>query len=226
MNTKAIECKGLLFYIRPDTTDEKVVPEVVKRHVYTRKDFTIEVGEYWADIGANIGTFSCFAFQRGAKVVSYEPEQDNFELLQRNLGVNKFAGNSINKAVTYSGDDAILYTCKSERNKYRHSIFPHKGWGMVKIPAVSFVDVLSLGVDCVKMDIEGAEFEIFDKCADWGNVRKLAFEYHFDIDKKIANFLRRMDVLSRHFTNIYYSKLPKGEEYNFFPAAKMVYCQR
>ena len=228
MNTKAIECNGLIFNIRPDTTDEKVVPEVVKKHSYTRKDFTIGAGEYWADLGANIGTFSCFAAQRGARVVAYEPEPDNYELLLRNISANNFNAlvRTNNKAVTHAGGELVLYTCKSERNKYRHSIYPHKGWGQVRISADSFQDVLLLGVNCVKLDIEGGEFDIFDNCKDWQNVDKIVFEYHFDIDKKIANFLRRMDLLSKRFTNIYYSKLPKGEEYNFFPAAKIVYSQR
>jgi FkbM family methyltransferase len=228
MNTKAIECNGLVFHIRPGTTDEKVVPEVIKRHSYTRKDFTIEAGEYWADLGANIGTFSCFAAQRGARVVAYEPEAENYELLLRNVSTNGFGDSVVlyNKAVTFSGEDTVLYTCKSERNKYRHSIIPHKGWGHVRIYTDKFQDVLNQGVNCVKMDIEGSEFEIFDKCADWQNVSKLVFEYHFDIDKKIANFLRRMELLSKRFTNIYYSKLPNTEEYNFFPASKIVYCQR
>lgn len=228
MSIKWIEAKGLQFAIREGTTDEKVVPEVVTRHSYIRQDFSILPGEYWLDIGANIGTFSCFAAQRGAKVLAYEPEQDNYKLLLQNIAANGYSKviTPINRAVTYSGNDTVLYTCKSQRNKYRHSVIPHKGWIPVKMETVKFDEVLQSGIDCIKMDCEGAEFNIFDNCKDWSGIKKLVFEYHFDIDRKIVNFLRRMEILSKYFTRIYYSKLPPGETYDFFPASKIVYCQR
>ena len=41
------------------------------------------------DIGANVGTFSLFAAIRGHRVVSIEPESQNFALLNENIFVNK-----------------------------------------------------------------------------------------------------------------------------------------
>lgn len=223
-----IQSKGLSFMVRPGTTDEKVVPEVVTKHSYERKDFKIEPGEFWADIGANIGTFSCFAAQRGAKVISFEPEDENFALLNTNIGLNGFGSSvrTIKKAVTFRGKNLLLYKCKSERNKYRHSTIPHKNWLPVKVAAISFQDVVAEGVNCIKLDCEGSELEIFDNFTNWGNVNKLVFEYHFDLDRQIANFLARMEKLGRYFSQIYYSKLPATATYDFFPASKIVFCQK
>ena len=40
------------------------------------------------DIGANIGQYTVFAAKRGLKVLSFEPESQNFALLQRNIVLN------------------------------------------------------------------------------------------------------------------------------------------
>ena len=40
------------------------------------------------DIGANIGIYSLYAAKRGHKVVAFEPESQNFALLQRNISLN------------------------------------------------------------------------------------------------------------------------------------------
>ena len=228
MNLPIQTTKGLFFYYRPDTTDEKVIPEVVTKHAYTRKDFQILSDDVWADLGADIGTFSSVIGQAGAKGVAYEPEPQNFEMLSANITLNHFEHQIQlhNIAVTLKGGDVILYKCKSPRNKYRHSVLPHNKWLPITIQSVTMDSVLQSGVDCIKMDIEGAELEILDAHLDWSGIKRLVFEYHFDLDKHIPTFLNRIERLAKYFTNIHYSKLPMGESYNFFPAAKIVYCQR
>lgn len=230
MNTgiQQITCKGLVFSIRPGTTDEKVIPEVVQHHCYERSDFRIMAGEKWADIGANIGSFSCVAAQRGASVFAFEPEPDNYKLLNENVAFNGF-GDQIKLykfAITASGKELSLYTCKSNRNKYRHSILPHKGWNTIETDCQPFDFILSLGVNCIKMDCEGSELQIFDQKPDLSNIKKLVFEYHFDLDRSIANFIKRIKYLSSFYSYIHYAKLPPGETYDFFPAARIVYCRQ
>jgi hypothetical protein len=45
------------FRTRPDTTDAKVIDEVVKRNVYEHKKFGFLLSDCptWLDLGANIG---------------------------------------------------------------------------------------------------------------------------------------------------------------------------
>lgn len=222
--------RGLDFFIRPGTTDEKVVPEVVQKHCYERKDFMFSKGDIWLDIGANIGTFSCYAMMRGAaKVTAFEPEEENYAILVENIRLNGFFDcvRTFKMAVTADGGDIILYTCKSIRNKYRHSIIPHNKWGTVQIKSMAIDTVFTnFTPTCVKMDCEGAEFEIIDRNTDFSGLSKLVFEYHFDIDRSIANFLKRVELLSKYFSKIYFGKLPNSATYDFFPASKIVFCQK
>jgi len=230
MNLPIQEMNGLKFYYRPDTTDEKVIVEVVKRHNYTNKNaFEISSTDYWLDLGGNIGTFTCLAASQGCRVRTYEPEPECFEILKANVSLNGLEGlvELHQRAVTAKGTPVNLYLSKGQ-NKYRHTIFEVRGRESVIVDATAFEHVMNLdNFTAVKMDIEGAELEIFDSADDWKDVIKLAFEYHFDFDRSIAAFNNRMNKLKDSFSVVRYPKMPTGKEtYDFFPSGKTVHCAK
>jgi len=63
--------------------------------MYTKEPDTIEwlksmkPGEVLFDVGANVGIYSIFAAKRGVKVYAFEPESQNFAILQKNIWLNK-----------------------------------------------------------------------------------------------------------------------------------------
>lgn len=63
--------------------------------IYTKEPDTIQWlqkmkdGEVLYDVGANIGLYSIFAAKRGVKVFAFEPESQNFAVLQKNIALNK-----------------------------------------------------------------------------------------------------------------------------------------
>lgn len=222
--------RGLTFNIRPNTTDEQAILECAKKQVYRKKGkLEVEPTDIWLDLGANVGGFAVHAANIGATVYAVEPEPENFEILTSNVELNNL-GDKIKclRAACVAGDQTHLdlYVCKSETNKYRHTLVPVRGREHVSVPCVKFANLIK-EVTAIKMDIEGAEFEIFDSTENWYGVNKLTFEYHFDHDRSVANFLRRMDRLKLHFSNIEYARIPENVvEYNFYPAAKIVHCWR
>jgi len=230
MNTGAIEtCKGLKFYYRLGTTDEKVIPEVVGRNNYFRRGFLEpSPGELWADLGGNIGTFSILVASKGCKSIAFEPEPSNVEYFKRNVELNGFQDDIDihGVGVTDDGGKRMLFLSNG-RNKYRHTLVrPIRGRRSIYVETIPLADVLSMGVTAVKMDIEGAELDIFDNTEDWGAVNKLTFEYHFDFDRSIPRFYKRMEKLKAHFPSIYYGKMPDAKTYDYYPAAKTVFCTR
>ena len=58
--------KELTIFYREGTTDEKVIPEVLKTNVYQSKknNFYIESKDRWLDLGGNIGTFLLLCLAR------------------------------------------------------------------------------------------------------------------------------------------------------------------
>ena len=225
-------------YIRPGTTDEKVIDEVLKTTVYEKPKlgFYVSPGDHWLDLGGNIGTFALFSLERGASVVTCEPESDNLEMLQKNL-LHNFSDKAGKDwhiapvAVTTDPKDKIdLYLCKGDYNKYRHTIYHKRGRSTVAVKNMHIRDVLKKGkFNAIKIDIEGAEIDILEELEreDYEGIEKMVYEYSFDVDPSIPRFLAIVEKLRTIFSVVHYTKVKEDElEYKHFPAATMVYCLR
>jgi len=222
--------ESLYVYTRPNTTDQKVIQEVLKDNTYQNKriGFLIEPTDKWLDLGANIGTFALLVRSLGATVECVEPEPDNFELLKRNLSVNFKDGFTLNAcAVSTTDGTAPLFLCKTEYNKYRHSLHISKGRESVEVQTKMLSSMLDT-IDCVKMDIEGAEIPLLEQYANkMPNVKKLVFEYTFDADSSIPRFRKIISQLRETFDVVHYKKFDETqEEYTFYPPCQIVYCMR
>lgn len=93
------EKTGLKFYYRPNTSDIKTIKEVVERNCYEKTYFKIENREHWIDLGGNIGAFTMLAIYKGATIDVYEPDEVHCDLIKKNLELNGFKANIIQKAV-------------------------------------------------------------------------------------------------------------------------------
>ena len=222
----------LKFITRPDTTDQKVIDEVITRHVYEHKKFGFKIDDcpLWLDLGANIGTFSCLASSKGCKVVAFEPEPDNFRLLNENIKENSLQGVTVFQEGVVAGPDGTLdlYLCKGDYNKYRHTIFKKRGRDSIQIKVRNFRSVLEeFRPNGVKIDIEGAEIELLESITEWPEcVTHIAFEYSFDIDPSISRFKKIVDCLSTQF-HVHHRKVDWTlDKWQWFPQAILVYCKR
>lgn len=222
------------FYQREGTTDQKVIEEVVKRNVYEHKKtgFLLKNSPVWLDLGGNIGTFACKASAAGCKVISYEPEPENYDYLCRNIERNRSNATPI-KAGVVAGETGTLdlYVCRGDYNKYRHTIFKKRGRPTITIEVHNFKEVLEkYKPNGIKLDIEGAEIDILDSMEpdDWPEcVNQVTFEYSFDIDPSIVRFKRIVDKLGAHFDIVHHRKIDwTKEKYEYWPAAVMVYARK
>ena len=259
----------LHIYQRPQTTDAKVVDEVLVGHAYQNKTagLVIESDDVWLDLGGNIGTFALFALATGAKVVSVEPEPENASLLRKNLAANGTTfGNGLSKhptvkqpatlddqarydvveaGVGVTAGKSTLHLCSGEYNKYRHTMYTTKRWDArsrtwktsarprptVQVRIVALTDLLRRypTINAIKMDIEGAEIPLLESldAATCKPLRKLVFEYTFDVDPSIPRFMAIVRRLKQWFPTVHYTKVnPKDEEYRHYPPCTMVYCVR
>lgn len=191
-------------FYRPDTTDEKVLKEVIEARAYRRKSagFDVEEGERWLDLGANIGAFAIYCRLKGATAVCYEPEPVCFDILKRNAP--KFECHRA--AVSAFKEDSVdLWSSSIKGNHYRGTLVGGKG--MMKKESTSVPNVYAGDIegdfDGVKMDIEGSEFGIIDN----GLIppcNKLCFEYHTSRDKSMKNLSRRIATLKKLFKTVAY----------------------
>jgi FkbM family methyltransferase len=197
----------IVAYFRPNSSDADVIREVCERRVYRKKtiNFDVEAGEHWLDLGANIGAFALYCRMRGAEETGYEPDPDNYAILQKNAP--RFS--LINAAVT-SIDKPRLCFFKSNNpeNHYRQTIIPV---GRYK-PAGEFHNVYAgrlKGVTCwdgIKIDVEGSEFGLIDFDLI-PKTRKLVMEYHTSRDKSWENLEKRLNKLKDMFKHVKYPKV-------------------
>lgn len=230
-----------IFY-RAQTTDEKVIDEVLVNHVYQNRTakMQVETSDCWLDLGANIGTFALLALSAGGSVLSVEPEQHNLTLLRKNVAHN-FTNKPtprfrvLEAGVACSSGEMPLYLCNGDYNKYRHSMYLQKNRASVSVPVIAFAKLLQERVgkhtiNAVKMDIEGMEIELLEKCVDrqtFANVRKLVFEYTFDVDPSIPRFMRIINTLRKFFPVVHFTRVnPNEKEYRYYPPCTTVYCVR
>lgn len=92
---KKIVFEGTPIFIRANRlaskfTDLYIASTCLVNKQYTPKGFEIKSHEIIIDIGAHIGCFSVFAGRhaREGLVISYEPAEDNFRQLQKNIQLN------------------------------------------------------------------------------------------------------------------------------------------
>jgi len=220
------------FVTRENTTDQKVIQEVIKRNIYERKkmNFFIKDSPIWFDLGANIGTFTCLAASKGCKVISFEPEPDNFRLLNENIKLNNLSNVICYQEGVVSGESGNLdlYICKGDYNKYRHTIYKVRGRETITIKVRNFKSILDeFKPTGIKIDIEGAEIELLESVKEWPSyVTHIVFEYSFDFDKSIKRFKDIIDSLSKQF-EVFHNKFDETKEtWDFYPAAIIVYCKR
>lgn len=166
-------------WLRDNYSDKAIFNQVFYQQQYyisQLKDFS---ADYIIDAGANIGLASVYFSNKfpNAQIVSLEPELNNYLLLKK----NSVAYSNIeclhaalwhtNETISIQNPDSLAasYIVESNLN--------------ASIKAYTVDDILNKRqwnrVDILKMDIEGAEKEIFSGNTDWlQQVKLLILELH------------------------------------------------
>ena len=171
------------FSYRPDTSDLTVIQQVFENQDYNtdRLNRGKELRTVYEgilannripaiiDLGANIGASSIYFHLRWpkAQVNAVEPAADNFDLLQQNCGAYPKIKAIRAAAASQDGYATIVDNC-AEKWAYRTNILKKM---KSDLPALSMPSLMT-SVDnstpfICKIDIEGAEAELFSKDPDW-----------------------------------------------------------
>lgn len=203
---------GIKYEIRTKTSDRAIFHEIWIRKYYTPAGFTIKEDDVVVEIGAHIGIFSIFAAQlaRNGKVYSFEPMPANYEMLQRNIILNK-ANNIIpvNKAVSDKKGKKEFHLSSSEIYTGEHSFFLRgdKLMKTIEVETLSLENIVKdhniSEIDFLKMDCEGAEYEILFNVPDdiLRRIKQISMECH-DIDNTRNKFSLREFLKGKTFLDI------------------------
>lgn len=194
--------------LREGTTDGCVFDEVVTRNCY-RVPESLE-GQIVIDVGAHIGCFSKLCADRGAeRVLAFEIEGNNINSFVENLkgynNVELFAravwprwGIKVRQSGMYMTADGSL---KNTGSSHVTSVAgPHTEEGQIDTITLDEILAPFERVAIVKMDCEGAEFEIVPATKSWAKVDRLVGECHgYRKEYHVPDFY--MEV-KKHFPNL------------------------
>jgi len=188
--------------------------EIWSKKDYDIPNFSLAQNMTVVDIGANQGFFSLYAASKGASVYAFEPCFDNFEVLKWNVSTNDMENRvtAFNAAVTgkkgqiplFVGLDAsgeivsgTVSTCNTNRGG--------KGVETRRVESVtlnSLLDDLHIQkCDFLKMDCEGAEYEILANTspATFGRIARISLECHENRMREAITILKNagFDIVSQ-----------------------------
>lgn len=133
------------------------------------------------DCGSNVG-LSIIYFKLNypnSKILAYEADPDLAEILKSNVAAFGFDGVDIHAKAIWINDEFIEFVQEGGASGMISAV-PMEG-KKIKIPTVRLKTLLEQQeqVDFLKIDIEGAEYEVLKDCADsLGAVEHIFIEYH------------------------------------------------
>ena len=179
---------GLKIKIRVNSTDLMAFTHVWMIQEYSDDDFPISNDDVIIDVGAHIGLFALFASQfcKNGKIFCYEPIKENYKILIENIEMNQIQNIFPNNLAVTKETSRVKIFLNDDQSG--HSMFiQNKNFVEVDSKSLSdiFIDNGIKECDFLKLDCEGAEYEIVESLsADlFTKINKTVIEYHM-VDTK------------------------------------------
>jgi FkbM family methyltransferase len=174
--------------IRDNVADYLTFKEIIISEVYGGLKQHLGECRTIIDLGANIGVATLYFAEKfpHAHILSVEPESSNFTMLLRNLAKLAGEGRCVPLQAAVWDEDSRL-DLLNPGGDHCEFAFGEKSDG--KVRGLSMMSIVERSgfetVDLLKVDIEGAEVELFRGCLDWlPRVRAVAIEFHGDARTK------------------------------------------
>lgn len=223
-NVKIELRNGLKFKVRARTMDRSVLKEVWIKEIYNKHGVCVEKGDTVVDIGGHIGIFSVYAahLSETGMVYAFEPFIENYKRLEEHKKINhKENLTAFNKGVGETDGKQILFL-SPDKNTGGHSLHlknqSERKVEIETIQLIKFCDDNKIDkIDFLKLDCEGAEFDILKSSAViLERTRKVIMECHpygeNTCDKMVA-------LLEKYGFKVV-------RESNHIGGIEMLYCKR
>ncbi|HXA00486.1 MAG TPA: FkbM family methyltransferase [Cytophagaceae bacterium] len=137
------------------------------------------------DCGSNIGMSVLYftIFYPGSRIVAFEPDPDNFRVLEKNIDQNRFSNiTAYNYALGLQEGSCKLFNSQSGKGSLNTSIYANKPDAVfINVPMKRLSSFIQEEIDFVKIDAEGAEGEIIQELSEAGKlsrIKVMIIEYH------------------------------------------------
>jgi FkbM family methyltransferase len=177
---------GTRLYTRRNRCDLTMIAEIWAYRKYDYFGYRVNRGDIVVDIGGNIGAFATYAAAvcRASRVLVFEPFPENFSMLTRNVGENKLQTvTCVNEAVG-GARGRMRFLVHATNAGMHHLVTRGESGTVIEVQCCTLADVFErFGLDVIdylKMDCEGAEYDILNASAAplLKRVRRISMEYH------------------------------------------------
>jgi FkbM family methyltransferase len=168
---KAITLKNAdgLFNCGRSFISSRIVSEFYEKELHPYLNLKAGV---FVDVGAHIGKYTVALGKKignRGKVISIEPETENFNLLKKNVNLNKLTNVFLqNTACAEQDGEAMLNIHKDQPTL--HSFYINRGPSQIRVKTVKLDTIIQNfkidRVDLVKIDVEGAEIDVLRGASD------------------------------------------------------------
>jgi FkbM family methyltransferase len=148
--------------------------------------------EWIVDVGAHVGAFTTWAAWRAphARILAIEPEPRNFADLEANVRRNGLADRAtlVNAAVAATGGERLLDV---PAHRDHASLGGSAGGRSARVRTVDLAGALAAEgierVSLLKMDCEGAEWDVLERLPDdlWPRLDRIVLEVHAGPDRRV-----------------------------------------
>lgn len=150
---------------------EIFIEEIYKQQLNSRP--------YIIDCGANIG-LSVLYLKRlfpDAKIIAFEPDETNFDLLKKNLGSFESGDIELRKEAIWKENTQLNFVSSGSLMSKIEEKALHKN--TITVRATRLKDLMVQNIDFLKIDIEGAEYQVLKDIEDSLHfVNNMFIEYH------------------------------------------------
>ena len=166
--------------------------------IFVREDYgRFENAGTIVDIGANFGAFTLYATRNGARrVLAYEPNTAAFRCLERNVQANHTEAmvSASRLAVAGRAGDQVRFPVAP--SAYNRIADDGESGDFETVRTTNLAEILERaapqGVDLLKLDCEGAEYDILlESRSALSRVREIRMEYHLGRSDELIGFLQR-----------------------------------
>jgi len=168
-------------------------------HFTYTKYCAIPAGSLVVDVGANVGVFSLFAARKARMVYSLEPASSNFARLVANTSraqnivpLNMACGGENGSASLDLSSDPVSFSLLTHSEKESETV--------EVVTLETLFDRLKITrCDFLKLDCEGAEFEIIldSEPSVMNRIRRIAMEYHDHLSERFSyrDLLKKLESI-------------------------------
>lgn len=177
---------GLVIEARRNRWDAAIVMEMFEACPYV-EGVKLNQQSTVVDIGCYIGDFSLFVAKNfGARVISFEPSPDNYEIARGNVERNHLGKIiDLHHLALGNGDPVTLYV-RRHGEEIHVTFEPAEGAQPQQVASINLSQALAkVGVGTeitlLKIDCEGFEYSIIEaaEVVDFTPVKAIALEYHY-----------------------------------------------